>query len=49
MRRLPECLAADLPGDVIYAALSDEYRDIIPGYVATYEEAATPDASPPAN
>ncbi|MGH2571735.1 MAG: alkaline phosphatase family protein [bacterium] len=42
-------LAADLPGDVIYAALSDEYRDIIPGFVATYEEAAPPDAAPPAN
>jgi hypothetical protein len=39
-------LAADLPGDVIYAALADEYRDIIPGFVATYEEDAPAGASP---
>jgi hypothetical protein len=31
-------LAADLPGDVIYAALEDSYRDTIPGFVATYEK-----------
>jgi len=37
-------LAADLPGDVIYAALDEEYRDAIPGFVATYDQTPAPDA-----
>jgi hypothetical protein len=42
-------LAGDLPGDVIYAALDDERRDIIPGFIATYEQDEPAGASPPAN
>jgi hypothetical protein len=37
-------LAADLPGDVIQAALEGDFRDRIPGFIATYEK----DMRPPA-